>query len=244
MSEPDKRLTLRVGQASAGENLRRAIETGDVVETADGKLHLAGERKASSTWVYVDHGPSLGCSFLMYFMFDHVYAHSAVPHGCSACYKVKVVLRTLRELVAAWQIGKKIQCRSKWGTDLGNPFSQNVYAGYLYTSGLEGARAVFKVMREAVDADPKLGAGIAMTIKRGCSEYEIEVGPSDRYEFTPEMAELETYLKARFEKPDQPLNQALVLANWIDLAYRLGDDTYLDFTEGRRRRAKTLTYTP
>jgi len=240
---PDKLLALRVGTTTAGDNLKRAIEAGDVVETAEGRLQI-GERGPSSIWVYVDHGPSLGCDFLMHFMFDHVYGHAAVPHGCSGCYKVKVGLRTLRELVAAWQIAKGIQCRSKWGIDLTNPFSQNVYAGYFYTAGLDGARVLYKVVREAIDADPKLGAGITMTIKRGCSEYEIEVGPSDSYQFTPEMAELESYLKARFERSTTAQNRARVLAHWIDIAYRLGDDTYLDFTEGRRRRAKTLTYAP
>lgn len=241
---PDKILELRVGQTTVAANLQRAIESGKLIETDDGTLALTATPKPGNTWMFVDNGPSLGCNFLMDFMFEHAYAHAAVPHGCHACYKVKVVPRTLRELVAAWQIGKRIQCRSKWGIDLNNPYSQNMYAGYLYTAGLDAARAVFKVVREAVDTDPKLGPDVTMTIKRGCSEYEIKLGPSDRYEFTPEMAELEAYLKARFEQPKKPENRALVLAHWIDLAYRHGDDTYLDFTEGRRRRAKTLTYAP
>jgi hypothetical protein len=83
-----------------------------------------------------------------------------------------------------------------------------------------------------------------MTIKRGCSEYEIAVGPSDSYTFTPEMAELESYLLSRFREQKRADNGHVVLADWIDAAYRMGDDTYLDFTRGRRRRAKTLTYDP
>ncbi len=89
-------------------------------------------------------------------MFHHAYAESAVPNGCSGCYKVKVVLRTLRELVAAWEIGKRTPCKSKWGTDLNNAYSQNIYAGYFYVSGLDGARALFKVVRETIDQIPNL----------------------------------------------------------------------------------------
>jgi hypothetical protein len=192
----------------------------------------------------VDNGPPLGCGFLMHFMFHRAYAEAAVPHGCHACYKVKVVLKTLRELVAAWQLGERIQCRSKWGLDFNNPYSPNVYAGYFYTSGLDGARAVHRVVREAFSADPKLGPDLAITIKRGCSEYEAALGPSDRYEFTPEMAELEASLKARFQKPKRLTQPYLVLAHWIDVAFRMGDETYLEFTGGRRRRVGTVTYAP
>jgi len=241
---PEKLLAMRVGQTTVGDNIERAIRAGDVVEQADGKLTFAAAPAPRKNWVYVDHGPPLGCSFLMDFMFRRAYAEAAVPHGCRACYKVKVVPKTLRQLVAAWQIGERLQCRSKWGIDFDNPHSPNLYAGYLYLSGLDGARAAFKVVREACDAEPKLGPDIALTIKRGCSDYEAALGPSDRYEFTPEMAELEAYLKARFQTPKKDERRYLVLAHWIDVAFRVGDETYLDFTGGRRRRAATVAYPP
>ena len=99
-------------------------------------------------------------------------------------------------------------------------------------------------MREAFNEDPKLGPDIAMTIKRGCTEYEATVGPSDRYEFTPEMAELETYLKSRFRERKRIDQGNHALVHWIDFAFRMGDDTYLDFTDGKRLYAKTMTYDP
>ena len=235
-------LALRFGTSSVGDNLRRAVEAGRLTEDADGTFAIAADPKQNLSWMYVDNGPPLGCGFLMYFMFHHAYAEAAVPHGCSACYKVKAVLRTLRELVAAWQIAKAIQCRSKWGTDLNNPYSQNIYAGYFYVAGLDAAHALFKVVREAFAEDPKLGPDIALTIKRGCSEYEAALGPSDRYAFTPEMAELEAYLKSRFREHKADHHPSMVVANWIETAFRIGDDTYLDFTDGTRLREKTLTY--
>jgi hypothetical protein len=235
-------LALPIGPATVGQNLRRAIESGRLAESADGTLRLTDDPKQNVNWVYVDNGPPLGCGFLMYFMFRHAYGEAAVPHGCRACYKVKAVLRTLRELVAAWEIAKGIRCRSKWGTDLNNPYSQNVYAGYFYVAGLDAARALYKVVREAFADDPRLGSDITLTIKRGCSEYEAAVGPSDRYTFTPEMAELEADLKSRFRERKPDHHPSMVVANWIETAFRIGDDTYLDFTGGTRLREKTLTY--
>lgn len=235
---------LRIGPATVRENLQRAIASGRLIENADGTLQVGGDPKQNLAWVYVSNGPPLGCGFLMSFMFHHAYAESAVPHGCSACYKVKVVPRTLRQLVAAWEVAKRIECRSKWGTDLNNPYSQNIYAGYFYVAGLDAARTLFKVVRQAFAQDPNLGPDIPMTIKRGCSEYEAAVGPSDRYEFTPEMAELEAHLKSRFRERKAEHHASMVVAHWIETAFRMGDDTYLDFTGGKRLREKTLTYDP
>lgn len=240
---PDDPLDERYGGSTIAENLRHAIASGTVTENGDGTFQLASASGESPpNWMHVPNGPRLDCEFLIRFMFGKAYARSAVPHGCRECYKVKVGPRTLRELVAAWQIARRIECRSKWGIDFYNPLSQNIYAGYFYTAGLEGARALFKVAREAFSADAKLGPDIPMTIKRGCSEYEAALGPSDRYEFTPEMAEIEAYLKTRFRESKSPSQLNLAVAFWIDFAFRMGDETYLDFTGGKRLRPKTLTY--
>lgn len=243
---PDELLAFKVGGASVADHIARAIETGDLLENDDGTLQLARAQSQPRLWFAVRNGPPLGCKFLKFFLFAHAYGQSAVPYGCRECYKVKVAPRTLRELVAAWQIGERIACRSKWGIDFYNPYTQtqNIYAGYFYTSGLEAARVLFKVVREAFDHDPKLGPDIAMSIKRGCSEYEAKVGPSDRYEFSPEMAELEAYLKSRFRERPAEKKGNLPLAHWIDFAFRMGDDTYRDFTGGKRLRAKTVAYEP
>jgi len=241
---PDELLAFKAGGASVADHIARAIATGQLLENDDGTLQLADRPQKRSNWVSVSKGPSLGCHFLMDFLFDNAYGQSAVPYGCRECYKVKVVPRTLRELVAAWEIAQRIESQSKWGIDFYNPHSQNIYAGYFYTSGLEAARVLFKVVREALDNDPKLGPDIAMSIKRGCSEYEAKVGPSDRYEFSPEMAELEAYLKSRFRRQKPAKKGNLPLSHWIDFAFRMGDDTYLDFTGGKRLRAKTVAYDP
>ena len=244
VKSPEELLALRVGDATVGDNIRKAVEAGALVEEADGALRFPGPRPPSDNWAEVSNGPALACGFLMNFLFRHAYAEAAVPHGCSACYKVKVVPRSLRELVAGWGVAKRIACRSKWGVDLDNPYSQNIYAGYFYTNGLDGARAVYKVVRAAIDDEPKLGPDVQMSIKRGCSEYEAKLGPSDRYTFAPELEELEKYLKSRFRKAEPESLPPVPMARWIEIAFRIGDDTYLDFTDGRRLYPKMTAYDP
>ncbi|MEO6217940.1 MAG: hypothetical protein ABIO86_18065 [Sphingomonas sp.] len=245
-SGADELLAQRFGDRTVRENLQAAIDTGKLIEGEDGRLSLPRARGPRSRWVFVANRGYLPCGFLSKVVFDAAYAQTAVPMGCSACYKIKVKAGTLRELVAAWQLAKAIDCTSKWGVDIDNPHSQDVYAGYYYAGDLDAARALYKVVREAIDADPKLGPGIKMTIKRGCSRFEAAVGPSDSYTFTPEMAEIEAHLRSRFKAAPiaEATNPQEQLSQWIDLAFRMGDDTYLDFTDGKRLRPATMTYEP
>ncbi|MEI9992437.1 MAG: hypothetical protein WDM86_20685 [Rhizomicrobium sp.] len=237
-------LALKFGNGTVADNIQRAVDAGHLVREQDGRLRLTSVPSSRTNWVIISHGPSLDCQFKARFLFPHVYAEAAVPFGCSGCYKVKVAPRTLRELVAVWGVGKRIECYSKWGVDLDNPYSGDIYAGYFYTVGLEGARATYRVVREIIDAHPLLGPGVAMSIKRGCSEYEAALGPSDRYSFAPELEELEAYLRTRFHKATLEGVPPLPMAHWIDVAFRIGDETYLDFTHGKRLRPKTVAYEP
>ncbi len=242
---PEQLLSLQIGGATVADNLRRAVSAGHLIEDSDGGLRLPPDRRAVNNWAWIEHGPPLGCTFLMKFLFRQAYASGAVPLGCSTCYKVKVLPRTMRELVATWGVAKRIACRSKWGIDLQNSYSQNIYAGYFYTSGLETARLIYRIARDAFAGDPRIGTDIGLSIKRGCSEYETALGPSDTYQFAPELAELEAYLRTRYRAArKQDGLPAVPLAHWIDTAFRTGDDTYLDFTGGQRLRPKAVSYDP
>jgi hypothetical protein len=78
-----------------------------------------------------------------------------------------------------------------------------------------------------------------MTIKRGCSNYERKCGPSDRYTFDPGMEAAEAYLAERFvnERPAKRHAPEAVAAmrklRLVQIAYRIGDPTYKDFTGGK-----------
>ncbi|MBS1157637.1 MAG: hypothetical protein H6R15_56 [Proteobacteria bacterium] len=86
-----------------------------------------------------------------------------------------------------------------------------------------------------------------MRIKRGCTEYEVYCGPSDRWTFQAGQEELEAQLQQRFRSladKKKEGDEFSLLMKWIEIAYAIGDDTYLEFTRGRRLFPETVSYSP
>jgi len=237
----------RFSSATIREKFRRAGEQGAIIEDGDGNWSLPPPPE--TRYLQVKITKDLGCGFSLRFLFRHVYEKATVPYACRACYKVKIVPRSLRELIALRGILESLDYHSKCGVDFYNPHSQDWYAGFLYLDGLDEARAAYRVMRHLVDADPKLGPAVGMTIKRGCTEYEVTCGPADKYEFPEEMAAMEADLRARFKlsvvtPTDYRIRRAKSMVGWIEFAYSIKDDTYLDFTGGKRLYPATVAFSP
>lgn len=234
-------LALTVGGRTIGENLQRVIASGAVLQNQDGTLEV---QRSTPPGVWLVCGQMPDCAFLNRLMFQHVYAQAAVPKGCASCYKVKVLPRTLRQLVALLEIARQLDCPSKCGLDFYNRHSCDIYAGYFYLNSLDDARRMFGILRALVDQHPKLGSDVPIVIKRGCSNYEIACGPSDKYTFKPELEAIETYFKAKFRPGERTQTAAAeaIYGTWVPFAYQIGDDTYLDFTNGKPLYPKTLTY--
>src|ERR1700748_1575686 len=95
---PEELLQMRFGGATVAENIKRTVESGELITNEDGTLELPpSPNNQAVNWMYVANGPSLGCDFLFEMVFRKVYKKTAVPYGCRECYKVKVAPRTLRE---------------------------------------------------------------------------------------------------------------------------------------------------
>ncbi|HUE11959.1 MAG TPA: hypothetical protein VMQ54_13500, partial [Steroidobacteraceae bacterium] len=184
------------------------------------------------------------------FMFNHVYDKKAVPISCRDCYKVKVTPSTLRQMMAVKEIADGFSCAAKSGAEVDNHENQSLYGTYFFLLGLDKARAVFRKLRGMIDADPKLGPAVKMVIKRGCTSFEHSCGPSDRYTFDPRLADVEAYFWRRFVRTKsetvfrkKQINAANLMT-MVRKAYRIGDDTYKDFTGGKELYPPTVTYDP
>ncbi len=262
----DPRLALSVGGRTIGANLDLAIARGSVRRDADGRLRLAqGGRSAArddheleevaaveagASYLYRRGAVRLPCTFLNPFLFRQAYAQGAVPFGCRDCFKVKIDTKTLRALVAAQSLAETTVLASKSGAQVDNPNNDSVYTTYIYAKGVDQAREAYKTLRPQVDAHEHLGPSVSMVIKRGCTNYERKCGPSDRYTFDPGLEAAESYLAGRFvtEKPARRQSRealdAMRMLRLAQIAYRIGDPTYKDFTGGKPLYAPTVNYAP
>jgi hypothetical protein len=258
----DPRLQVEVAGRTVGEHLDLAIAAGTVVRHADGRLST--RRRGEGVDAVRRKGGFLGrrvatdrfCGFLNDFVFDKAYGGKQVPIGCQDCFKIKVGTRSLRAMMAMKAIAESTPFSTKSGAEVDNPRNPDVYSTYVYFDGLEQARAGYRELRQRMDASPDLGQGAAVTIKRGCSNYERSCGPSDQYTFDPRLEAVEAYLRGRFidDRPETSASsesgssretvQTLRMMRLIETAYRIGDETYKDFTDGKPLFKPLVNYAP
>ncbi|MEI9806155.1 MAG: hypothetical protein WDN48_19540 [Pseudolabrys sp.] len=153
-------------------------------------------------------------------------------------------------MMAVKTITEAFDCFAKSAPEVDRPENQSLYASYFYLTGLDEARKVCREVRAKVDADPALGPSVKVTIKRGCTNYERACGPSNRYTFEPRLTEVEAYFRERYRRPEPvPLppkkyREAATLLEIERVAYRIGDNTYKDFTGGKEIFPPTVSYDP
>jgi hypothetical protein len=230
-------MNLRFGGGTVTENLARAVAKGTLLKLGDGSWSQSAPPPVSTSR-FIRGGPPTHnpCDTCVPFLFAAAYARSAVPYACRHCYKVKVEAKTLRQLMAVRKLLAPLNVTHKCGPEVDHAYTSNLYGAVLYLDGLDAALDMKKTVRERIDADPLLGAEVPVYVKRGCTAFELACGPSDRYAFPSELQELEAYLFPRFAPPKRPadLPAPIVFATWLATAYRIGDETYLDFTGGKR----------
>ena len=194
------------------------------------------------------YGPELefSCTLWKEIMFERVLEKKAVPSHCHGCYKVIAKPRTLAELVAieAFQQTTIGFGRSKCGLEM-RTYTPRLYGAYWYCDGLDDGYIMLSRVRSIFHNIPAI-------LKRGCTEYEMEVGPSDKWKITPEQLKLEalTTLHVDFDpydKPDVVQSPPFVEDlhwTWIKWAYQNGDTTYLQFTNGKPLFPEYVSYEP
>jgi hypothetical protein len=278
LERDNPKLAVEVGGQTVGARLDLAIEQGAVIRHEDGRLSVPqapnaadgigggyikqgwdftlgvgdGETETAEGGGYSHKtgGTARPCTFLNDFLFDQAYGQGAVPLGCRDCYKIKATPSSLRALMAMKSIAEATPHATKSGQEIDNPTNQNLYGTYVYFRGLDQARKAYKGLRQNVDQHEHLGPDVAMTIKRGCSNYERRCGPSDQYAFDPRLEAVEAYLAQRFtlNRPPRTVSKekasAMSMLKLIKTAYRIGDETYKDFTGGEPLYEPLVSYPP
>ena len=186
-------------------------------------------------WVYVKTAVDARCD-IYHRVFFQVLEH--VPNYCRECYKIVVRPRNLIELFDLYEFQRDMGVPCKCGIER-RPTTSNLYGGYFYTRGLEQGKRRYAQVRELTDKH--LSPETPVILKRACTEFEIgpgSIGPSDKWpDCTNEEIEMEKYIIAHFPRvgfgtPQPDHITAAVMMEWIGHAYRYGDPTYKEFTDG------------
>ncbi len=242
----DSLLAYRIGASTIGGNLERAVQRGDVKLHWDGSWELTTPPLSAANWHFGAQPTPFACPKLFGFLFRNAYGRGCVPFGCRNCFKVQVKPRTLRQLNAMVPIAETAGHAYKAGVGLAARYHGGPYSTLFYFDGLEQARAAHAALRRMIDSEPLLGSDVAVAIKRGCTEYEVHCGPSDRFAFAPELETIESALLARLQ-PLPPFvvpTLQTVFMRWLQAAFQIDDETYRDFTGGRSLHPAPVTYAP
>ena len=150
----------------------------------DGKFRMANPSQPYNTpWFHApltipgmkETGHDCG---LLTIYHNYVFQQRAVHSFCMECYKVVVVPETLEQVhkIAEWQSTLGVAC--KVGAER-RPYTQRKWGAYFYCRGVEEGRERFKMVREWVDEN--LGEDIKVFLKRACTEFEQNLGDSDKW---------------------------------------------------------------
>lgn len=207
-------------------------------------------------WMFVNPDHEMSCN-----LYQEIFKIcNFIPERCRGCWKVVVKMHTVRQLFDLWQWqikwtkgfehkGRYCKC----GPEKRLWVREN-YGAYFYTSSqAEGQTRKREVVEEltklfGLGSTGKYDDGkIGISLKRGCTEMELGLGPSTEYVKT----KFDLYREARIlDFIDRPkINPILpreveefVLLKWFKYAWKINDMTVKEFYGGKDLYGSCITY--
>jgi hypothetical protein len=172
-----------------------------------------------------------------------------VPKKCLYhCYKVSACHRgfdeerqqyrqlSMSEVMDIHELQGKLGLTSKCGMD-NRDYTPTIWGSYWYCDSLEAAEELYPVIREGVD---EINPEIVVDIKRGCTEFELYLGPSNTWDGMDEQWEevenvldkwISTMPAFDVERQHELIQQSIKI-RFLHWAYMHGDMTYKEFVDG------------
>ena len=222
------------------------LRQGWYINKDTGKVSMTGKEgmQQSPPWIYVNPDNNRECAV------HRAVAETCqfVPGRCMNCWKVVVKMDSIVDLfgLLEWQIeyskGHKTDRYCKCGVELRDYVSSR-YGGYFYnetkTEGLKRLEVVKAAMA-------KINPDAEVILKRYCTEFELQFGPTKKY-VRPENADaVEKLVSPWVESPKNPRQPVYIrkhiMKEWIEFAHSRGDMSYIQFNHGEPLFPKVDTY--
>lgn len=219
----------------------------------------AGEDMLFDTnWLFCGNTvASRDCYLWHSIMFEHF---NLVPEYCKLhCYKVVVKVRNFAEAFQFFNLlnasaaieANLCSIHGKCGID-SRHYTHGHFNGFVYCHGLEEALKKYKIIRRLVNEHLDDGENINVIVKRSCTEFEQQFGPTDNEfwnKITPEEADLERRLRDIFVgfwtaavQPDWLKNKTFL--TWAKWANSVGDTSWVDVFGKDFLTMSAVTYHP
>lgn len=191
----------------------------------NGKIWFDTKQKPGGPWLYIRYMDK-NCIFLRTFLYGFVSQHLPagkrfIPSECMDCYKVVVRPESYDELLELKGIMENLDFPGKCGIEKRESVDA-LYGGYFYCNGIEEGLKRLDQVRDALK-ETKMTA----FLKRSCTEYERDFGPSDKWVFTIGQKATEREAKRliyidNFKWDQTEEDKESLMAEWKEFADELG----------------------
>jgi hypothetical protein len=229
---------------------------------SDCKIDTVKRMHPDPPWIYVKHSLNMNCNFWHRILFEKIFEKTKVPIRCQSCWKVVFEPLTLRELMATYMMQKKLDYPSKCGTEGNRDNTEKLYGAYWYNNSYEEGLEKYEIVRKemarqltyemtlfGVPIKEKIGKDFKdrLILKRACTEYEQNVGPSDEWGWDEDQKEIEDLAHDAFSQDIIYFKQteymiAHIILGWIHHACKWKDPSYIRYTNGNKLFRKLKTY--
>lgn len=231
---------------------RPLLETNSYyLRASDGKIVCKTFPAWNTPWHHVRHAIGLNCFLWHQLMFLNIFpripnGNKWVPSDCHNCFKVVVRPQSLVGLHALLNLQKQLDYPSKCGAEV-RPTVHGLYGGYFYNWSLEEGKEKWKLVRDAVNKTSHLGPETPVILKRACTEYEMRIPNSDKWQVYDDQIKAEAVIKnlihQELDYPKQSDHQLIAVHKmWIEWAFQSGDPTYKEFTGDQPLYRPYVTY--
>lgn len=223
--------------------LKPMLDSGELrIRPADGKIVNDPDLESlhpNYPWLFVnfDTGPPQDeCLRLHKIYFDRF---NILPSRCLSCFKVVVSPQNLEEMFAMRKLMRDLNFPGKLGMEM-RDYVRGLWKAFFYCNRIEHGIKRYNQVRRALKARD-LGH-LPVILKRGCTEYERDKGPSDNWDrlITKQQLKIvEPFLDRWIEvsvnsaRAVPPWLSARIQYRWIEWAAANGDETYLKYTDGK-----------
>jgi len=215
-----------------------------ICRRGDGKFKLCEiSEPTHSPWHHIDFAHGAICPYLQK-LFNTISVRTPagqfIPRRCQSCWKIVIRPQTLKQLFALEDILERLMWPSKCGIERRSytPTKYGRYGGYVYNMSTAEGLDRIDILRGLVDKEPFLGPDVEMYLKRACTEMEMAFPDSTTWTVSEAQKRVEDLLDwyIVFDVPSTHTATHLidkVHMTWIEWACENGDDTYLEYTDGK-----------